>query len=240
MLGSSGRVGKFALALGLLSACRQTRPIPQLPQIMLWAWERPEDLRYLNTSNAGIAFLARTVALENGHAILNPRLQPLQFPPGTALMAVVRLESNQTKLPTVKSATAQILPVTRDPHVLALQIDFDARRSERDWYRALLQSVHQQIKIPLSITALTSWCQGDPWIRDLPVAEAVPMLFRMGAGGAWNGQDFSVPLCRSSLGLATDELPALTPHDRRLYFFHPRQWTPAAYQGIIGEARRRQ
>ncbi len=104
----------------------------------------------------------------------------------------------------------------------------------------LLQSVHQQIKIPLTITALTSWCQGDPWIRDLPVAEAVPMLFRMGAGGAWNGQDFSIPLCRGSLGLATDELPPITPRGRRLYFFHPRQWTPAAYQGIIGEARRRQ
>lgn len=207
---------------------------------MLWAWERPEDLRYLNPSHAGIAFLARTVVLTNSSAIPRRRLQPFQFPPQATLMAVVRLESNRTALPPVEAAVAQILPAAEYPNIRALQIDFDARQSERGWYRALLQALHRKLKIPISMTALTSWCQGDPWIRDLPVAEAVPMLFRMGAGGPWNGQDFSVPLCRASLGLATDELPATTPRGRRLYFFHPRQWTPAAYQGIIGEARRRQ
>ncbi len=30
------------------------------------------------------------------------------------------------------------------------------------------------------MTALASWCAGDDWLRDLPVDEAVPMLFRMG------------------------------------------------------------
>ena len=36
--------------------------------------------------------------------------------------------------------------------------------------------------MPLTITALASWCDGDDWIDGLPVADASPMLFRMGRG----------------------------------------------------------
>ena len=67
-------------------------------------------------------------------------------------------------------------------NVGAIQIDFDAVTSERNFYRQLLEDLRQQLpdNVPLSITALASFCIGDPWIKDLPVDEAVPMMFRMG------------------------------------------------------------
>jgi len=39
-------------------------PIGQLPRVVLWAWERPEDLRSAG-SDVGVAFLAQTITLGN-------------------------------------------------------------------------------------------------------------------------------------------------------------------------------
>ena len=68
----------------------------QLPDVMLWAWERPEDLSGIDSSRAGVAFLARTVFLVGDTVSVRPRLQPLRLPlggaSGTALVAVVRVE----------------------------------------------------------------------------------------------------------------------------------------------------
>ena len=46
------------------SAYRWTEhdPLPEFPRVMLWAWERPEDLRGLG-SDTGVAFLAQTISL---------------------------------------------------------------------------------------------------------------------------------------------------------------------------------
>jgi hypothetical protein len=37
-------------------------PLPALPRLMLWAWESPQDLRFVKPGSAGIAFLARQVS----------------------------------------------------------------------------------------------------------------------------------------------------------------------------------
>ena len=59
---------------------------------MLWAWERPEDLRFIDTDRVGVAFLAATAILRGDTVVPRPRMQPLQVPPGTTLKAVVRVE----------------------------------------------------------------------------------------------------------------------------------------------------
>jgi hypothetical protein len=87
--------------------------------------------------------------------------------------------------------------------------------------------------MPLEITALASWCQGDRWIESPPVADAVPMLFRMGAGERWAGGDFRDRVCRASLGVSTDELPHSAPHGRRLFVFNPRPWNAETYRGAL-------
>src|SRR5580700_9843964 len=88
---------------------RQRDPLPGFPRLVLWAWERPERLEFLNPRSAGVAFLARTVSWRQGQITSRPRLQPLRVPPETALMAVVRLESRGLPLPQAGVVQAEIL-----------------------------------------------------------------------------------------------------------------------------------
>jgi hypothetical protein len=99
----------------------------------------------------------------------------------------------------------------------------------------VLRRVRQGLNpaMPLTITALASWCLGDPWIAGLPIADAVPMMFRMGAGEPHEVREFSAGVCRASLGISTDEPLFAAPHGRRLFLFHPKPWTAEAYRGAM-------
>jgi hypothetical protein len=216
--------------------CQHPRdPLPAFPGLVLWAWERPERLDFLNPQSAGVAFLARTVSWRAGQIASRPRLQPFRAPPRTALMAVVRLESGGWPLPAAGAAVSQIMKAASIPGVQAMQVDFDARLSERDWYRQVLVELRRELKpsLPLSITALASWCGRESWLDGLPINDAVPMLFRMGAGEPKGVRDFPAGVCRSSFGISTDELPANLPHGRRLFVFNPRAWDEDAYRGTV-------
>ena len=105
-------------------------PVPQLPRLMLWAWESPQDLRFIPPGKAGIAFLAQTIWLNRGRVRSRPRLQPLRFNPRTDLVAVVRFESEGKGLPPQAEVIREIAPVLKIAAIRALQIDFDARESE--------------------------------------------------------------------------------------------------------------
>ncbi len=224
----------------LLASCGARDPLPGFPRLMLWAWERPEHLGYIDPRAAGVAYLARTVSWRDGQVASQPRLQPLDVPPNTALMTVIRLESAGPPLPDEGLIVEEILKDANDPRSRALELDFDARASERTWYRELARRVRSGLypSKELTITALASWCLSDPWIRGMPVADAVPMLFRMGAGQPHEVVDFRVPLCGSSVGVSTDEMPYTVPHGRRLFVFNPHPWTEAAYRGVLDLARR--
>ncbi len=215
-------------------------PLPGFPSIVLWAWERPERLPFLDLRLAGVAFLALTVSWRDGGITFRPRYQPLEVPPGTPVIAVTRLESDPSRLPGVEAVADAILKTAALPRVKAVEIDFDARLSERDWYTRLLQRVRQRLdrSVPLTMTALTSWCLGDPWIQDLPVADAVPMLFRMGPGQPRDIRDFRLELCRASVGVSTDEEPVWLPRGRRLFVFNPAPWTRETYSSAMRWARR--
>jgi len=209
---------------------------------MLWAWERPEDLSFAQPQTAGVAFLARTISWRNGEMNFRPRLQPLHVSQGAALMAVVRLESGGEPLPdaaAVALETAKAVQI-EGVSVRALQVDFDAKGSEREWYRGLLTRLRESLpaSMPLSITALASWCQFDGWIANLPVSDAVPMLFRMGAGESFPGGDFRVPICRSSVGISTDETPPAVPRGRRIFVFNPRPWSETTYRWALERVRK--
>lgn len=124
------------------------------------------------------------------------------------------------------------------PHV---QIDFDATRSERDFYGRLLADLRARLPrgTTLSITALASWCFGDRWLDRLPVDFAVPMLFRMGWDGdairrsLAEGSDFGSPSCRRGVGVSLDEpIPPLFA-GRPVYVFSPQRWSPGRYQDAL-------
>jgi hypothetical protein len=217
----------------------QRDPMPQFPRIMLWAWERPERLNFINPREIGVAFLARTIHIHGGQVTIRPRLQPLLVAPGTAIMAVVRIESEDALYATHREVERAILEATDPPGVLALQVDYDAKASARDFYRTVLKDLRNALPpgMPLSITALASWCESDDWISGLPVAEAVPMLFRMGAE-PYRGNDFRPSVCRSSIGISTDEPLPQVPRGRRVYIFHPRSWSRGELGAAVAEVKR--
>ena len=214
-----------------------------LPPTMIWAWERPEDLSFVDPARIGVAYLAATVRLADGDGVETlPRLQPLVVPERATVLPVVRLESPLDRDPTLSTDQRRAVLDAIDAVVpldgaRAFQIDFDARLSERAFYRALLEDLRSAMPEGsfLSITALTSWCLGDPWLEGLPVDEAVPMLFRMGDHAASirkklrAGDDFVSSLCCTSAGVSTDEPVASLPRGRRYYLFHPRIWSQARW-----------
>jgi hypothetical protein len=156
-------------------------PLSAFPEIVLWAWERPESLDFIDVQTVGIAFLARTLYLSGSEVIVRPRLQPFSVPHDAKLMAVVRIAADRWQPPDLSAAqrrmaTAAIVEVSGLTGITALQVDFDAAVSQRSFYRDLLQQLRQQLpaSMPLSITALASWCIFDSWLTGLPVDEVVP------------------------------------------------------------------
>jgi hypothetical protein len=218
---------------------REPDPLPGLPHTFVWAWERPEDLRFLDPHTTGIAFLDRTVFLDAGEVSVRPRFQPLRYPAGAALMAVVRVEPRRLPLPWPQIAADAIAEASHGTALRALQVDFDATLSQRAFYRDVLKELRRRVpaQMPLSMTALASWCQSDNWIAGLPVAEAVPMLFRMGPG-QHAARSFRPELCRSSVGVSTDEPLGAPPVAARIYLFNPRPWSPADFGSAIREVHR--
>lgn len=78
--------------------------------------------------------------------------------------------------PGLENRVASVILTSAEPGAVALQVDFDARASQHTFYARLLRDLRRQMppSLPLSITALASWCSYDDWIRGLPVDEAVP------------------------------------------------------------------
>jgi hypothetical protein len=225
-----------ALVLQAPSFAGAERPRLGLPSVMLWAWERPEDLRRLDRS-AGVAFLSQTIAIADGHITIQPRRQPLRVG-DSPLMAVTRVETRSdvaVAAGLTDDIAAAIARTASLPRVVAVQVDFDARASERQWYSVLLRRLRSRLDpgVPISITALASWCKNDDWLAGLPIDEAVPMLFRMGPTNEAYRSIAASPAsaareCRGALGLALDEPIAFRTGGRRLYVFNPRSWTDDA------------
>jgi hypothetical protein len=225
------------------------REMLALPRLTLWVWERPEDLRGIDPATTAVAYLDRTILLGGGATVeVRPRVQMAAYPAAAARIAVVRIEveTNASAVPCIKSETGDtrhcadlrrkvlnsLLDSAREPGISALQVDFDATRSERAFYRELLVDLRREMpaNLPLSITALASWCSWDNWIHDLPVDEAVPMFFRMEPDrrrGFANRAEYRVRerLCEGSVGISTREpWPENELIGRRIYLFPDRGW----------------
>ena len=190
----------------------------------------------------GIAFLAATFVLEGNEVRFRPRMNPLKTADGAFRMAVVRIESSATAPPAHSDEqrqrlTASIVQIARTTRVRAVQIDFDARKSEREFYRALIEDVRRGLgrKVFLSMTALASWCEERNWLAGFAADEAVPMIFRMGPEGPrirdrlMTTGKFPASVCRTSVGIDTPErAPVSVRGFQRVYvFWYPgrsREW----------------
>jgi hypothetical protein len=221
----------------------QPNPWRTFPRITLWAWESRQDLRHVSAEKYAIAYLDRTIVITDQIETV-PRIQPLLVPQSARIIAVVRIETPHSRarldIPQLAEKVAdRIVAASGRKQVSSLQIDFDATKSQRPFYRNVIEETRRRMPagMPLSITALASWCSRPSWLEGLPVEEAVPMLFRMGGDSRFAKQpgwhyEATAPQCSTSVGVSTDEAwPAITSR-KRIYVFHPRAWNPVALENL--------
>jgi hypothetical protein len=223
-------------------------PLAPLPRVLLWAWERPEDLRFAPALGVGVAALDRTVTLRGSAIAVAPRRQPLRLDPSTPVVAVVRVEADGAATGAadpIRVAEAIAAGAER-PGSRALQVDFDATASQRPLYAAILTELRRRLppSLPVSITALASWCAGDRWIDELPIDEAVPMLFEMGAdrfaiaGRIREALPLADGRCGTAIGVSMREPLPRVPAASRAYVFAYEPWTRAAAAAAVRSVER--
>jgi hypothetical protein len=249
---------KAIIAALLIAFGASPAPVPPdrlgLPALMLWSWDRADDLRFIDPSDTGVAYLAGAIHLSESGIAVVPRRNPLLLPPDTATLAVIHIALDRARPPVLDDATRERLVAAimglRPVGSAALQIDFEVTQSQQRFLAATVTTLHQRLpETRLSMTALASWCLNESWIDTLPVDEIVPMLFRLGpdrpriAAHFTAGGDFRATGCRDSFGIATDEIqragfdaPSLA--GRRAYVFSPKRWTAATYATIRQEIAR--
>ncbi len=102
-----------------------------LPRTTLWAWERREDLRAVDTRRFAVAYLDQTLTI--GLTVkAQPRHDSLVMPASATRIPVVRIEASRSAVlnsVTHSETVEAILVSAREPGIAALQIDFDATRS---------------------------------------------------------------------------------------------------------------
>ncbi len=224
-----------------------TPPPDNLPTVMLWAWQRPEDLRFIEPETTGVAPLVGTLVLDARGVHVHRRRNPLFVSAQTEVLPVVRIELDRSNSPElnhqlIDSVVESIWDlIAIRGNLRRLQIDFDAPLSVRSFYRELLFALRETTgrKAFLSMTALASWCMEDDWLTGLPVNEIVPMVFGMGDGArpvtihlARMGT-FPSPECRSALGIAVGRPIPHLDTVRRLYFFSQERWNPSLLASAI-------
>lgn len=221
-------------ALAMLAAPAASQPLT------IWAWERPEDLRFAGR-DAEVAVMTGFIVLAGGRVEARGRRFPLRAAEGQVTTAVVHLQIDHRR-PLVWTAAREaeaahaVLGFARAPWVKRLQVDFEVRASERPILLGVLKAVRAGLPsgVELSMTALASWCE-EAWLGQAPVDEVAPMLFRMGPAGASirnrlaAGGDFTEPKCRRALAVSTDTPLPRAPAGRRVYLFNPRSWSAADF-----------
>ena len=246
LLRQSHLIGAASILLALILAVTTMAFTDPTLQPVVWAWERPEDLRFLETG-VDVAVQSGFVVLTGSGVFARGRRFTLQTSrPPTVSVVHVQIDHHRQLAWTAgqRRETAEVvLGLGNSLKTQTLQIDFEVRRSERPILFDVLSDVRRLMPptSTLSMTALASWCETETRLRGAPVDEIVPMLFRMGPEGQAlkakieAGGDFANPRCRTALGVSVDTpLIRLPPH-RRVYLFDPRSWTDRDYSVVRRE-----
>ena len=208
--------------------------------IVIWVWERSENLYFMENENVSFSYLAGTITKTDKGLIPHFRQQPLRIPDNSKTMAVVRIE-HRIENKDLSDSDRKIITkfiiesCTQLEKNSSCQIDFDATKSQLDFYKKLLIDVRHALpkKMKLSITSLLSWCTTkNAWFDNSPVDEVVPMFFRLGTDSNeyWskikNNKLELNPACKKSIGISTDEnLPKKYLKNKTIYIFNNEYWS---------------
>lgn len=159
---------------------------PDSPREFWWYWDRPAEQLPAPAPGVGAAVLVTHVIFSGQGYALQPRRSALRLPAGIATMPVVHVEVDPARpfaanADQLNALRAAVLDAVQRGHAAWVQLDFEARRSQRAFWRAAVHSIKAALPagVRLSVTALASWCYGDRWIDDAPADEIVPMYFRL-------------------------------------------------------------
>ncbi|GAB2853106.1 hypothetical protein GCM10027277_21880 [Pseudoduganella ginsengisoli] len=239
----------FLAALGASVALSGDDTLPdghpalaRLPARMVWAWERPEDLRWL-PPDVGVAYVASSIMLQGEDALVRPRTAALYLPEHAAVVPVLHVDVSWRKPPKLtdkqqERIVRELLRVAQRGNRRVVQLDFEVRRSQRPFLGKVMADIRRRLppNVALSMTALASWCLDDPWLPAAHADEVVPMAFRMGGDGQalrnrLDGSGFTRPYCRGAMGHATDE-PLVRSYAPRNYYFSPKPWTAERWLAV--------
>jgi len=219
------------------------------PQLVVWAWERPEDLRFL-PADVEIAVQTGFVELHGDHLFARARRFPLMAADRQVATALVHVQIDHRQplrwTPDLRRQLADaVIRLASSAHADRLQLDFEVRASERQVLLDLTGDLRQRLPAGhrLSMTALAAWCDTEDWVRQAGADEVAPMLFRMGPKGEAlksrlaGGGDFSNPECRKAFAVSVDAPLVRAPVDgeggpRRIYLFSPRSWTATDFENL--------
>lgn len=170
-----------------------------VPSVNLWAWERDEDLSFIDPSKVGVSYFAGMIYVRGASTEFRPRTQKLKLPAGVHSVPVFRIETLRGEgLPgSVSTSDARppefaaadyiaksiVKAIKSLPPSDTVQIDFDALADERPFYRTILKKLRQELPPArrISITALGSWLLSDKWLQDGDADEVIAMMFSIGA-----------------------------------------------------------
>lgn len=219
---------------------------------MLWAWQAPQDLRGLDATKIGVAAYIGTVTITGTTVTVQANQTRMIIPHNIYRMAVIHISVSPFMKPAldqtvINKISNAILLLYRNTNMPALQLDFSAKNSQRDFYAQVIRKVHQQInpQTYFSITALASWCVGDRWIgqQHLPIDLVVPMYFSLAQTPQQKLQFIQAfptriqalaPECRNAIGIAIFESWQIPLHAQvPIFVFTRGSWTPEKIQTIL-------
>ncbi|WLI89351.1 hypothetical protein Q4S45_22095 [Massilia sp. R2A-15] len=224
-----------ALAIALLAA------VPAgAGERVAWIWDKA-DMPVWSASHA--ALLDRHILLA-ADAIRTRAGSHLPVSTATRVTPVLHVEVSTIHPPTnIEASRAAIVGAMLQAAAHStsgrVQLDMEAKPSQRDFYRSLVRDVRAALPadIALSVTALGWWCRSPAWLDGLAADEVVPMFFRMGKDGAAlrelveHAPQSLHPSCRGgSAGFSPQEpfSEQTTGRYRRTYWFDYHAWRQTA------------
>ena len=213
----------------------------QSATLVLWSWQRKDDLSFVD-KDVVVAPLVASIFVDKNGVSVQPRGNVLKLSENVQISPVIRLEIS----PNVHVTDAHIDTMVH--HIKsfivscksdAIQIDFDAAKSQRSLYEKLLTKLHVSLpNIKISITALASWCVGDTWIDKLPITHAVPMLYNLGE----HADDFKkyftdkkkwkAAKCQGCIGFEESDVFVKPPRGWHVYVFNNKAWSVHSYKNV--------
>jgi len=216
--------------------------LPDLPpapgaDALAWLWR---DAPVPAWSQAMVAVVDRHIWLAGDKVLVRPGARPKQLPHGAKVIPVVHVEIDALRPPSgLRAAQPAVLDAVSKAALATtsgwVQLDLEARPSQREDYRALVRRIHDSLPrgVRLSVTALAWWCRAPSWLDGLEADEVVPMFFRMGRDNAAlrgivaSRPQLLHPACRSgSAGFSRQEPFAaqVAARYRRTYWFDEKGW----------------